>query len=356
MQSPQKHLKGQGCPKCAIEKRSFVRVKTFNEFVNESNKIHYGKYQYDKDSYKDCHSKVRIYCEKHGWFEQYAYDHISGHGCPSCGKVKSDGENEIYEYVCSLIGNENVIRGDRSVLNGKEIDIYIPSLKIGFEYNGCLWHSEKYGKGKHYHIDKTELCEKNGIRLIHIFEDEYINSKEIVLSKIRHLMNFSNGIRIYARMCYIMEIDKGEAKLFLSNNHIQGYEKAKVHLGCYYKDKLIGVMSFKKESDGFWNLCRFATDINKQCVGVGGKLFRYFIRNYNPDEIKTFSDRRWSDNINENLYDMIGFKKDEVLAPDYRYISNSDLNRKHKFNFRKELLNKKYGLDLSMTEKRCAAN
>ena len=57
---------------------------------------------------------------------------------------------EIYQYLCDRIGKENIILHDRNILNGKEIDIFIPKLKIGVEYNGLYWHSEANSKGKLY--------------------------------------------------------------------------------------------------------------------------------------------------------------------------------------------------------------
>ena len=109
-------------------------------------------------------------------------------------------------------------------------------------------------------------------------------------------------------------------------------------------------MAFKKESktSNKWELTRFATDINNQCVGVGGKLFKYFVRKYKPIEIKSFADRRWC--VTENsIYDKLGFKLDGILKPDY-YYTNGNVKLIHKFNFRKQILHKKYGLPLTMTE------
>ena len=141
--------------------------------------------------------------------------------------------------------------------------------------------------------------------------------------------------------------------IFLDKNHIQGFAKSSIYLGCFYDDELVGVMSFKRErkvSDK-WELTRFATDITKHCVGIGGKLFTYFIKEYKPNEVKSFADRRWTTTLNYTLYDRLGFKKVQTMRPDYRYVVNT--KRMHKFGFRKERLLKKYsdkGIDFHMTE------
>ena len=75
----------------------------------------------------------------------------------------------------------------------------------------------------------------------------------------------------------------------------------------------------------------------------------YFKKNNIWKEVKSFADRRWTVDIDNNLYTKIGFKLDEIEKPDYRYVVGNE--RKHKFLFRKKMLNKKYGLPLTMTEK-----
>lgn len=352
-QTPMKHLQGQGCPKCSKIKAGEKISLNYKDFVIKSNNIHNFKYNYIKESYKNCSSKVDIICPNHGVFSQMVYDHLAGHGCPICGKLKSNNENEIYVFICDLLGENNVIKGDRTVLNGKEIDIYIPSLKIGIEYNGIYWHSDKFIDNKNYHLDKLNESNSKGIKLIQIFEDEYINHKEIVLSKIKHILGYDSvNDKIYGRKCNIKEINKDNAKLFLEVNHIQGFAKSSVYLGCFYQDKLIGVMSFLKENVDKWYLTRFATDNQYICCGVGGKLFNWFIKYYNPKEIKTFADRRWTVDKDNNLYTKLGFKLDKILSPDYKYIKPNIIERYHKFNFRKQILNKKYNFSFNnITEK-----
>ena len=70
-----------------------------------------------------------------------------------------------------------VERQNRIILEGKEVDILISSLGIAFEFNGLRWHSEEFGKDKNYHLNKLNECNKQGIKLIQIFEDEYVNNK-----------------------------------------------------------------------------------------------------------------------------------------------------------------------------------
>lgn len=158
------------------------------------------------------------------------------------------------------------------------------------------------------------------------------------------------GKKIMARKCNVKEITYKEAKEFLLINHIQGFAKATTYIGCFYLNGLIAVMTFVKTNINEWELNRFATDNNFNCIGVGGKLFKYFTRNYNPSLIKSFADRRWSTLLHDNLYTKIGFKIDKITRPDYYYLIKGTNKRIHKFNFRKQTLHKKYSFPISDTE------
>ena len=348
-QTPTKHILGQGCRKCGC----MVKL-TQNMFVKKAIDIYKGKYDYSKVEYKTSHDKITIICPKHGEFEQLPYDHLQGHGCPSCSNTFSIGEMEIYQYLCDRIGKENIILHDRDILNGKEIDIFIPKLKIGIEYNGLYWHSEANSKGKLYHINKLNECNNKGINLIQIFEDEYLLNKELVLKKIEHILNIERFCpKIMARKCIIKEINNDVAKEFLIKNHIQGYSNTTISLGAYYQGILVGVMCFNKTGKvDEWILNRFATDNKYICSGIGGKLFKYFKNHYNPIKVKSFADRRWTLNRDNNLYVKLGFILTDVLKPEYRYINeNNPKERIHKFNLRKKSLHRKYDLSMDMTEK-----
>ena len=265
----------------------------------------------------------------------------------------SKSELEIKDFIESG-GLE--CRSDRHILNGREIDIFIPEKNIGIEYNGNKWHTEWFGKkDKHYNLSKLEECRKNGVGLITIFEDEYETHKEIVLSKIAHILNIKNAniSKIFGRKCEIKEIYSFSAEDFLNVNHIQGFVNSTLFLGAFYNENLVGVMSFTKQADNNWELTRLATDIKYNCCGVGGKLFNYFIKNYDFNEIKSFADRRWTLDENNNVYTKLGFVFHSFTKPNYTYY-NANVNRYkrfHKFNVRKDKLVKKYSqLNPRMTE------
>lgn len=259
-------------------------------------------------------------------------------------------EHKIEDFLKK--NNIEYVKHDREVLNGLELDFIVGNIAI--EFNGNKYHTEWFGKkDRYYHLNKTEICNKKGIKLLQIFEDEYKQHEDIVYSKLSHIIgNDRLGYKIAGRKCRIVETRKDEAYTFLEKNHIQGFVNSSVYIGATYNNELIAVMTFINEGNNKWNLTRFASKNGYICQGVGGKLFKWFIRKYNPQEVKSFADRRWTLDKCDNLYTKLQFKLDKILPPDYRYYNEKvdKYTRFHKFNFRKQMLHKKYGLPLTMTE------
>ena len=356
-QEPCVHLKGCTHPRIGKKKQLKSITSNTEDFIEKCiNKYGTEHYNFDSVQYINSKTKVNVFCNKtfnngikHGFFSTSPDLFLMGKGCPICGRQLSKNENEIYEFICNLIGKDKVLKNDTTVLNGKELDIYIPSLNISFEYNGVRWHSEEFGKNKYYHLNKTIRCNEKGITLIQIFEDEYLEHKDIVLDKIRHLLMKDNKEKIFARKCIIKNIENHKAKDFLDKYHIQGFASSSIYLGAFYNNELVAVMTFMKLNDETYELNRFSTNINYTICGIASKIFSFFKNNYNPKEVKSFLDLRWRNINRETIYDKLGFKLDNIGKPDY-YYTFGDSKRYHKFNFRKKILHKKYGFPLSMTE------
>jgi len=179
-----------------------------------------------------------------------------------------------------------------------------------------------------------------GYRLIHIFEDEWILKKDIVKSRLKHILGKTEDLtHIGARECIIKEISSKEKDEFLEQFHIQGKDVSKVKLGAFYKHQLVAVMTFshgslakgvKHQNPLVWELNRFCSHSDFIISGIASKLLEYFKRNYTWHKIFSYADRRWSDG---NLYEKLGFQLDHVTQPNYWYVG--DFERIHRFNLRK---------------------
>lgn len=331
------HIRGKGCEKCGKNKLSNLFKQTTNDIINKCIKRHGNRYDYSLVNYLHSQSKIKIICPKHGEFEQLPYDHILGHGCEKCASTISSYEKEINEYIKSM--KISTITSSKKIIYPQQLDIFIPLNNIGIQFNGLYWHSEEY-LDKNYHLKKTELCEKNNIKLIHIFEDEWIYKKNIVKSKLSNILGLTPN-KIYGRKCIIKEVPYVESKIFLDDNHLQGNVSSKINLGLYYNNELISLMCFNKSRLGIGNsfdgfeLSRFCNKLNTSVIGGANKLLKYFIINFNPKKIISYADRRWSQG---NLYEKLGFSKKHVNKPNYWYIIGK--TRKHRFGFRKSVLAK----------------
>ena len=347
--TPAHFLNGRGCKECGVERSSSKQKMPKDKFIYLANNLHNNSYDYSKVNYVDSKTKVCIICPKHGEFYQTPNSHLRGCGCPKCISRISLWENEVGKYIESL--QFNIERSNRTILNGKEIDIFIPEKNIGIECDGLIWHSELYCD-KNEMLEKTINCEKKGITLIHIFEDEWTFKKDIVKSRLKSLLN-KNTNRIYARKCNIKLVDSKEKKKFLDENHMQGNAQSSINIGLYYDDELISLMTFGKprinlggkNEDGKYELVRFCNLKDTSVIGGASKLLKYFIKEYSPKEIVSYADKRWSVG---NLYTKLGFIHTHDSKPNYFYIV--DRMCENRFKYRKDKLVKE-GFDKDKSER-----
>jgi hypothetical protein len=255
--------------------------------------------------------------------------------CPACyprDAGTSLQETELFNFLSLYT---TVVRRSRSIITPQEIDLFLPEFNLAIEYNGLYWHSEEY-KDKNYHLNKSIACESKNIRLIHIFEDEWLNNQLIVKSRLLAAIGITSR-RIFARQCTVKEIDSSIANKFVNENHLQGAGRANIKLGLFYKDELVSVMTFlkgdisKRIKD--WELNRFCSLINTSVIGGASKLFSYFKKIYKPTSIISYSDKRWSKA--SPVYEQLDFNLVSATPPNYWYYKNGEMSRTHRYSLRK---------------------
>lgn len=225
---------------------------------------------------------------------------------------------------------------NRNIISG-ELDIFIPSHNLAIEYNGLFWHSER-NIDNTIHKRKYDECHSKDIRLLTIFENEWVYRKEVVSKKLLNILKLDKnvGTTIYARKTQIEDIGYIEKKKFFNANHIQGDGPSSINYGLIHNDELVACIGFIKQKDHYV-LNRYATSCN--VPGGFTRLLKHFEREYNTPKIVTFADLRWSEG---DLYKNTGFTLDKELPPDYYWCKGNKLW--HKFNWRhtsglKKLLN-----------------
>ena len=235
--------------------------------------------------------------------------------CPHCNtKLYSHKEKEVFNYVKSIYSGA-VIENDRTILSGKELDIYIPDKNIAIEFDGKYWHSDLF-VNKDYHLNKTLECQDKGIRLIHIFEYDWNLHKKICQSIIASALGIYER-KLYARKCVVKCIDNDLYKEFLMSNHIQGSINSSFRLGLFYGKELVAVMGFGKSrfKKDEYELHRFCTKLHTQVVGGFSKL----IKHSGVKEFISYVDRArfTGDGYIKNGFQIVNYTK-----PSYVYVRN----------------------------------
>lgn len=190
----------------------------------------------------------------------------------------SFAEKEVVNYIKSIYKGE-VIENDRSIIAPKELDIYIPEKFFAIEFDGLYWHSEAQGKSSTYHLTKTKMCMNKGIRLLHIYENEWRDKQDICKSMIASALGVYER-KEYARKCEVREVkDRKTIIDFFDQNHIQGaVHKFSLCLGLYKGDELLQAVVFGTQHfgrNGDIELYRMVTLKNTQVLGGFSKLMQH---------------------------------------------------------------------------------
>lgn len=246
-------------------------------------------------------------------FIQKAAYFIVGDGhCPICTTNISKEEREIFNWVKSFC--PDVIQSDRTILNGKELDMYIPSKKVAIEFNGHYWHSKQKlqermtpAQAKKYHRNKSDECAKLGIRLIHIWDYEWEDPrKQRVLKNIILGATQSLPERYYARNCKVMRYDDksskwGELNAFFAQNNIQGNRGGKFVYTLELNGEILMAYKFGRPAGGLakkkyqYEMVRGASKYGVQVIGGATKLWKNFIRNEQPESVVYYIDYNYFD-------------------------------------------------------------
>jgi hypothetical protein len=243
-------------------------------------------------------------------------------------------ELEVLNFLKSIYSG-SIMTNDRKILDGKEIDIFLPDLNLGIECNGAYWHSELSGRDKNYHRDKLAKCKDRGVILFNVWDFLWHSKGDIIKSMLN--TRLYRNTRIHARKCELTYINTELERLFLEKNHIQGYSPSTVCLGLVYDNEVVQIMSFGKSrysKNVNTELIRLCTKAGLSVIGGASRLFSKFIETNNEPIISYSSAEYFSGNV----YKQIGFKYSHSTNPAYYYtkdyakFENRVKYQKHKLN------------------------
>lgn len=254
---------------------------------------------------------------------------------------KSSGQKQMCEFIKTLYADD-ILYDDRKALHGKEIDILLPKSNIGFEYDGIFWHCENTYKHKNYHMNKDKLAVKEGVRLFHFIDLEWIKKQDIVKSYILDVLNIEKpSFNTNFTTCIL---SKDEADKFFNENHLEETINATHYYGLKSNGIIVSAMSFNKIKTKC-ELLRFCNLINYK--GDDAKLFNYAINELKVKTITVNSNIRYE---TDDRYLSLGFKFVKDTKPTFFYTYNYDtIQRKDEFT-KDNLIEQLEEYDPSLTE------
>ena len=285
-------------------------------------------------------------------------NHGKGNPCPFCGNnsIRAHRYNTVESEISERYPNLSMRNFRPPWMEGMELDLYDPERRVAVEFHGIIWHSD-YKNGKKMsmkHSHKADLCEKNGVQLIQIYETEWVQNREQVLDKLDSI--FHVGMEhIFARKLSVRELNDRSgrtlANSFMDENHIQGHASSQWAVGLFSGDEPVAVCTFKYGTayaagghvDGtekYWELNRYATKMHTSVVGGISRCIKAFERTH-PDvnTIVSFADRRWTCPT-RSAYSSSGFIEAGRCEPNYQY---TDLNPSHPLHNKQFMRKSKIG-------------
>lgn len=261
---------------------------------------------------------IREIAQEHGISVKPLYDRVKLWNITLPVWSTSSMERQIHDFVSQHYTGEIVIN-DRSLLNNQEIDIWLPDLNLAIECNGTYWHCESQGRGSDYHLNKTLRCQEKNIDLVHIWENDWIDRRNIVESMLRYRLGVC--ATVHARKLKPVELSTEQCRLFIEGNHLQGWAVgARACVGLIDQNgSIMSAMALGRDRFGktqSWELLRFASILCYAIPGAASKLLKHFVSAHNPEKIISYSDRA---STRGAVYEKMGFVLDHYSRPNYRY-------------------------------------
>lgn len=236
-------------------------------------------------------------------------------GCARYEDTSTDAQQQLVDFVRSVY-NGRIEENIKAVIPPQELDVYLPDLNLAVEYNGLWFHSSLF-LPDNYHKDKTEECQRQGVRLIHVFEDDWTYRRAIMEDILWTAIDPHHRQSVYARRCSIETLGLQQTNEFLERNHLQGSVLTQtVAYGLMFDDTLVALVSFVRYQDGYV-LQRYSVRLGLTVLGAFSRLLCHFIRQNSPQKIVTYCDRSV---FTGDIYRRAGFQRIRTNRPQFTFL------------------------------------
>jgi len=214
-------------------------------------------------------------------------------------------EDCMFAYVKTI--DPDTEQSNRGTIGKKELDIYSKKHEIAIEVDGVYWHGELRNNNRYSHVEKTNMCEKLGIRLFHIFDCELKRHKNIWKDVINKAFDYEIT-KIPASTTIVKPISQSKANKFLTKNDIAGKAQSSINYALEANEEILAVVSFclsAKNKNYKWELLRLSNKIGSIVVDGNRMLIDRFRKDY-PGSIVVYENLRWAD---DDKFLRLGFSK-----------------------------------------------
>lgn len=261
----------------------------------------------------------------HTWQTQVKHRALGGQGCPECARsaFSSKGEKELLSLIQSIVGAHDVLPTYRGVPNAGEVDVFVPSLNMAFEYNGVYYHSDALGRDPHSHFNKFRACKDAGVQLIVVWEDDWRDRRAVVEAMVRAKLGDKSIPPIGARKLSMDKcVKRGDADELLLTSHIQGAPMVgTVYVGLRDHNGELQAVAVGRRRGAHMVMERYASRVPV----LGGlqrllREMRYQARELGCLAVATYSDNSVSDG---EVYARAGFARTADIRPKYGVVWKS---------------------------------
>lgn len=246
--------------------------------------------------------------------------------CPVCARhiYVSRPEQQLYDFIVSL--GLPAEQSNRKVLGSKfEIDIWIPSLRIGIEFNGVHWHAERPNASNDKHYTKWLKAKESDVELIQIWEDDWTSRKDLVrtllaykLGRVEEFkMTATSGISLgclSSDVQRVVKLPEVAARTLMDDHHLNGFVFGSLYLGL--QDEL-GVISaglvLANLPDGGLRVVRFAGVLKEELKA----MLDYVIETIKPEYLLVNLDNSFN---SSSFFVDYGFTLASVIDPNFMYV------------------------------------
>lgn len=307
-QAPRDHLRGNGCRKCGVARRTKLNTHSCERFIEKARQVHGDAYAYAKSVYTLNSKPVLISCRIHGDFMQVPRDHLSGYGCPACGRLKVEsavrftkkdfiakaiekhGTSYDYSEVEYTVAHAPVLitcaKGHRysqaaylhlyghgcqkcSTFGPSNAELALADFLAAYT---CVIRSDRTVLAPSeldcFLPDKNIGVEFNGL----YFHSSKFRTKSYHLDKLTKMTALGLGlvqvfedewsfkkdivksvllsrigaspIKVFARNLRVGRVTPKEYRKFIERNHLQGFAAAEIVLGLYSQESLVMLTAF----------------------------------------------------------------------------------------------------------------